>query len=51
MVRSIFLHPEVTDDYSIRWNEPDIDAIIRFLCDERDFSRDRVSGAVERAWK
>jgi flap endonuclease-1 len=50
-IRSIFLHPEVTDDYSIELSKPDIDGIVRYLCDEREFNRTRVSAALERAWK
>jgi flap endonuclease-1 len=50
-IRSIFLSPLVTDEYSIQWREPDTDEIVRFLCDEREFSRERVTAALERAWK
>src|SRR5438093_295849 len=37
-IREIFLNPDVTDDYEIRFAEPDLDGIVRFLCDEREFS-------------
>jgi len=36
-VRSIFLRPAVTDDFSVETKEPDLDGIVRFLCDEREF--------------
>jgi flap endonuclease-1 len=49
-IREIFLHPDVTDDYEIRTGSPDLDGIIRFLCDEREFSRDRVQAALERTY-
>jgi flap endonuclease-1 len=49
-VRDIYLHPEVTDDYEIKFGPPQTDEIIRFLCDEREFSRERVSAALERAY-
>lgn len=49
-IRSIFLHPEVTDDYSIRPASPDPAAVIRFLCDEHEFSRERVTAALDRAF-
>jgi flap endonuclease-1 len=49
-VRMIFLHPEVTDSYSVSFAPPDRDGIFRFLCDEREFSRERVSAALERAF-
>jgi hypothetical protein len=31
--------------------EPDVDGIIRFLCDEREFSRERVDAAIERTFR
>ena len=41
-VRRIFLHPDVTDAFDVQPAEPDLDGIVRFLCDEREFSRERV---------
>ena len=50
-VRRIFLQPDVTDDFSVETTEPDLDGIVRFLCAEREFSRDRVAAALERAFR
>ena len=50
-VRGIFLNPDVTSDYDLRHNEPDLDGVVRFLCDEREFARDRVNAALERAFR
>jgi flap endonuclease-1 len=50
-IREIFLRPQVTDDYACVFTPPDRDAIIRFLCDEREFSRERVIAALDRAFK
>jgi flap endonuclease-1 len=50
-IRSIFLHPDVTDDFDVRSAEPDLDGIVRFLCDEREFSRERVTAALERTFR
>jgi flap endonuclease-1 len=49
-IRRLFLHPEVTDDYPVEFTPPDRESIIRFLCDEREFSRERVMAALERAY-
>jgi flap endonuclease-1 len=38
-IRDIFLHPEVTDNYSVTFASPDREGIIRFLCDERSSRR------------
>lgn len=47
-IKALFLHPEVTSDYEIKWKKPDVGAITEFLCEEHDFSRERVSKVVER---
>jgi len=47
-IREIFLHPEVTDNYTIEWKDPDVEGVISFLCDERDFSESRVRKALEK---
>ena len=49
-IREIFLKPDVTDDYRVEFSSPDIDGIVRFLCDEREFSRERVRAALERTY-
>lgn len=50
-VRNIFLHPDVTDDFDVQQREPDLDGIIRFLCEDREFGRDRVQAAIERTFR
>ncbi|AKB52765.1 Flap structure-specific endonuclease [Methanosarcina barkeri str. Wiesmoor] len=47
-IRELFTHPDVTDDYEIKWGKPDSEKLIKFLCKENDFSVDRVKKAVER---
>src|SRR5262249_21145278 len=50
-VRRIFLHPDVTDSFDVQPAEPDLDGIVRFLCDERGFARDRVAAAIDRTFR
>jgi flap endonuclease-1 len=50
-VRRIFLHPDVTDAFAVRQAEPDVDGVVRFLCEEREFSRERVAAALKRAFR
>ncbi|MBI4214757.1 flap endonuclease-1 [archaeon] len=45
-VRSSFLKPEVTKDYSLDWRKPDTELLFRILVDEHEFSRERVEKAV-----
>lgn len=50
-VRQIFLHPDVTDVFDREQREPDLAGIVRFLCDEHEFGRDRVNAALERTFR
>ena len=50
-VRRIFLRPAVTESFTFTPSEPDVDGVVRFLCDEREFSRERVTAALERAFR
>ncbi|AGK62060.1 flap endonuclease 1 [Archaeoglobus sulfaticallidus PM70-1] len=47
-IREFYLNPPVTDDYEIKFSKPDAEKIVEFLCEEHDFSRDRVEKAVEK---
>ncbi|MBN2603700.1 MAG: flap endonuclease-1 [Candidatus Thermoplasmatota archaeon] len=47
-IRQIFLNPKVTDKYFLKWNPPDKDNVIRILCDEHHFSRERVEPFLEK---
>jgi len=47
-IRTIFLKPNVTADYSLTWKQPDEAKVVEFLCGEHDFSEDRVRKAVSR---
>lgn len=49
-LRNIYLQPDVTDRYTIDPGACDVDGVIRFLCDEHAFGRDRVIAALERAF-
>lgn len=47
-IREFFIHPEVTDNYEIKWEKPDSEKLIEFLSVKHDFSVDRVEKAAER---
>jgi flap endonuclease-1 len=42
VIRKIFLEPTVTPDYSLQWLKPDPSAAIHILCDQHQFSRNRI---------
>ena len=47
-VRKIFLHPQVNENYEIKWREADRKEVISILCEEHQFSRERVEKALEK---
>jgi len=47
-IREFFLNPPVTDDYELEFRRPDEEGILEFLCEEHDFSRERVEKAIEK---
>jgi flap endonuclease-1 len=47
-LRTIFLNPDVTDDYEIRFKGMDEAGLRKFLCEERGFSEGRVELAIKR---
>jgi flap endonuclease-1 len=47
-IREIFLHPDVTDHYTLNWREPNVEGIVDFLVREKDFSEDRIRKALEK---
>ena len=49
-IRELYLQATVTDDYQIEFGDPDVDGVVRFLCEERQFGRERVTDALERAF-
>jgi len=49
-LRQIYLEPDVRDDYAVESGRCDVEGVVRFLCDEHAFGRDRVTAALERAF-
>ena len=49
-VRAIFITPAVTDTFAIEFGDPDRDGIIDFLVNRREFGRERVEAALDRAF-
>ena len=47
-IRDIFLKPEILEVDNIQFNEVNYKDIVDFLCIEKNFSRDRVSAALEK---
>ena len=47
-IRKIFLEPKVTDDYTLNWSKPDNEKVLGILCDEHQFSRERIEPILEK---
>jgi flap endonuclease-1 len=47
-IREVFLHPQVTDNYTISWRDPNVEGVIDFLCRQKDFSEDRVRKSLDK---
>lgn len=47
-VREIFLNHNVNTDYKIKWEKPNKEKLIEFMCYEHGFSTDRVNKAVDK---
>lgn len=52
-IENIFLNPNVTSKYNIVWEDIDSEGVMRFLCEDNDFSEERVKKALKRVnqWK
>ncbi|MHA1791503.1 MAG: flap endonuclease-1 [Promethearchaeota archaeon] len=45
-VRKIFNEPEVTKEYDIKFKNMKFSSIIEYLCDEKDFNKERIKGRL-----
>lgn len=50
-IRNLFLKPKINTDYKIKWNKPDKEGMIEFLCEKHEFSKDRVTNVSEKLKK
>ncbi len=50
-VRKIFLQPPVTSNYTLNYESLNEDGLTDFLCNQRDFSRQRVETVIQRMKK
>ena len=41
-IRKIFLKPKITDEYKLQWSSIDNEKVLKILCDQHHFRRERV---------
>ena len=46
-IKDFFLNPPATSQYDLQWKPPETEKIVKMLCDEYDFSEERVRKALE----
>lgn len=47
-IMNLFLEPNVTGKYELKWNPPQEEKLIKFMVDEHDFSHERVQKAIDK---
>ena len=47
-LRQLFLKPDVTKKYALKWKKPDDEKVLDLMVNEFDFSQDRVQSALEK---
>ncbi len=47
----LFKNIPTTDDYILEWKDPNIDKIIKLLCDRHDFNKERITVEIEKLIK
>ena len=47
-IRKIFLKPDVTDDYNLEWSVPDSEKVLKTLCDQHHFSKERIEPILQK---
>ena len=48
VLRKLFLEPEVTDKFELKWKNPNLEEIKKILVDEHSFSEERMERAGKR---
>jgi flap endonuclease-1 len=47
-IMNFFLHPPVQEEYTLSWSSPNREGVRRLLCDQYDFSPERINSALEK---
>jgi flap endonuclease-1 len=47
-IRNIFLKPKIIKDYKLEWATPNKDKVLEFLCEEYNFTKNRIEPILEK---
>jgi len=50
-IRDLFMNPNVQTNYKIEWGEPDVNSLKQFLCQEHEFSENRIDSTLKKLQK
>ena len=45
-IQEVFLHPKIVQNYKLTISRPDVNGLLRFLVEERGFSKERIESAT-----
>jgi flap endonuclease-1 len=48
VIRKLFIEPDVTDDYDLKWSNMDRETVTKILCNKHQFTRDRIEPVLEK---
>jgi flap endonuclease-1 len=47
-IRQVFLHPEVTNNYKLKWCEPNVEGVVDLMVRQKEFSEDRIRKSLDK---
>jgi len=47
-IRQVFLHPEVTNNYKLKWCEPNVEVVVDLMVRQKEFSEDRIRKSLDK---
>jgi flap endonuclease-1 len=50
-IKELFLKPRITDNYELKWSQPDTNGLLAFLCGEHNFNHQRVLKTINKMKK
>ena len=47
-IQEFFMNPPTTNEYKLQWKDPSEEKLLEFMCEEHNFSEERVRSALEK---
>lgn len=49
--RDMFVNPNISTEFELKWNTPDDEGLVKFLVDEKGFNKENVENAIAKLKK